>query len=85
MRLGGFHQVACYLSSVGKVWGSAGLKDMLANSDVYAEGTVDMILQGKEFNRGIRAFILAYEAMSQLRFECFLLWLRDHKKVIPEK
>ena len=66
VRLGGFHGEICYLSSLGKIWGSAGLKDMLVNSDVYAEGTVDMILQGKEFNRGIRAFILAYETLSQL-------------------
>ena len=64
--LGGFYGEICYLSSLRKIWGSAGLKDMLVNSDVYAEGSVYMILQGKEFNRGIRAFILAYETLSQL-------------------
>ena len=53
--LEGFYGEICYLSSLGKIWGSAGLKYMIVNSDVYTEVTVDMILQGKEFNRGIHA------------------------------
>ena len=69
VHLGGFHGEICYLFSLGNIWGSAGLKDMLVYSDVYAEGTVDMIFQGKEFNRGIRAFILAYETLSQLSYD----------------
>ena len=62
--LGGFHCEICYLSSLGKIWESAGLKDIIVNSDVYAEGTLYMILQGKEFNRGIQTFILTYETLS---------------------
>ena len=42
-----------------------------------------MILQGKDFNPGIRAFILTYEALCQLGFACFLLWLTDHNQLIP--
>ena len=62
--LGRFHCEICYLSSLGKIWESAGLKDIIVNSDVYAEGTLYMILQGKEFNRGIQTFILTYETLS---------------------
>ena len=60
MRMGGFHKISSYNGSVGKLWDSTGLKDLLVQLDVYAEGTVDLILQEKEFNRGIRAYILAY-------------------------
>ena len=59
-------------------WGSAGLKDLLCNCDVYAEGTMDMILQGKDFNRGIRVFFVAYEVLSQTIFENFLLWMEQN-------
>ena len=84
VRLGGFHGVSSLLSSYGKIWGSAGLRDLLSNSDVYAEGTVDMILQGKDFNRGVRAFILAYEALAQLRFEGFIKWLEENQQKISQ-
>ena len=67
MRMGGYHKISSYNGSVGKIWGSTSLKDLLVQSDVYAEGTVDLILQEKEVNRGIRAYILAYEALSQVR------------------
>ena len=67
MRMGDFHKIPSYNGSVGKVYGSTGLKDILVQSDVYAQGTVDLILQGEEFNQGIRAYILTYEALSQLR------------------
>ena len=82
--LEGFYGKICYLSSLGKIWGSAGLKDMIVNSDVYTEVTVDMILQGKEFNRGIHAFILSYETLSQLRCEEFLEWIQENKHVISQ-
>ena len=67
MRMGDFHKILSYNGSVRKVYGSTGLKDILVQSDVYAQGTVDLILQGEEFNQGIRAYILTYEALSQLR------------------
>jgi hypothetical protein len=31
--------------------GDGGLKDLLVDSSVYAAGTVDQMLNGKEFNR----------------------------------
>ncbi|VDI73250.1 Hypothetical predicted protein, partial [Mytilus galloprovincialis] len=56
IRLGGFHTLSCFIAAIGKLWGDGGLKDLLVDSSVYASGTVDQMLNGKEFNRAVRAF-----------------------------
>ena len=61
LRLGGFHTLSCFMSALGIIWATAGLRDLLVDSGVYAGCTVDQILQGNQFNRGIRAYTLAYE------------------------
>ena len=66
-RMGGFHGACSFNGVVGMVWGSAGLKDLFVDSGTYAEGTTILILMGKEFNRGLRFFVLGYETFSQLR------------------
>jgi hypothetical protein len=52
---------------------TTGLRDLLVDSGVYAGCTVDQILQGKQFNRGVRAYTLAYEALAALN------WIEDVK------
>ena len=44
----------------------SGAENLLTDSGLYAGGTVDLFLQGKEYSRAVRALILAYmyEAMS---------------------
>ena len=44
----------------------SGAENLLTDSGIYAGGTVDLFLQGKEYSRAVRALILAYmyEAMS---------------------
>lgn len=58
LRLGGFHTLSCYMSALGKICATAGLRDLFVDSGVYAGCTVDQILQGKQFNRGVRAYTL---------------------------
>ena len=76
LRMGSFHAMMSFLSSMGKSWGGAGLRDLLVDYGVYAAGTVELFLQGKEYNRAVTAFIYAYEALSQVRFSEFLKWLQ---------
>ena len=62
VRLGGFHTLSRFIASIGKLWGDCGLKDILVDSSVYAAGTVDQMMCGKQFNRAVRALIMEYEA-----------------------
>ncbi|CAG2201224.1 unnamed protein product [Mytilus edulis] len=43
-----------FIATVGKLWASAGLSDLLVDSGIYASNTVDQMLVGKQFNRGVR-------------------------------
>ena len=36
LRLGGFHSLSCFFSSIGKLWAGGGLRDLLVDSGVYA-------------------------------------------------
>ena len=63
------------------------LKDLLVDSSVYAAGTVDQMLNGKELNRAVRALMLAYEAMSVSWLDTFFSWCveNDLMKSFPER
>ena len=74
VRLGVFHTLSCYIAAIGKLWGDGGLKYLLVDSSVCAAGTVDHMLNGKEFNRATRAFALAYEALSGSWLSAFFSW-----------
>ena len=83
IRLGGFHTLNCYTSSIGKLWASAGLYDLLVNSDVYAANSTLQILEGKQYSRAIRALTLAYEVMLE-HFICgFWQWCSDISLLTP--
>ena len=85
LRLGGFHSVSCFLSSIGKLWADGGLRDLLVDSGVHAGNTAELILVGKEFNRDVRGFTLVFEAMQVLFIAAFIHWCRtfDYIDQIP--
>ncbi|CAG2187720.1 unnamed protein product [Mytilus edulis] len=81
IRLGGFHGVSCFIATVGKLWESAGLSDLLVDSGIYASNTADQMLVGKQFNRGVRGLTLAFEALMVLLFKAFFNWCRDENRM----
>ena len=83
LRLGGFHTVCCFIRSIGKLFTDAGLKDLLVESGIYAEATVNMMLAGKQFHRSVRGLTLAYEALMQIFLEEFIKWLETHQTSQP--
>jgi hypothetical protein len=66
-----------------RVRGDCGLKDILVDSSVYAAGTVDQMMCGKQFNRVVRALILVYEALRSLWLSAFVQWCEDNGIVNP--
>ena len=59
-------QCRALLRQLVKLWGDGGLKDLLIESSVYADGSVEQMITGKQFNRAIRALTLVYETLSSL-------------------
>ena len=74
--------MSCYISAVGKLWSSAGLRELLVDSGAYAGCTVDQILIGKQFNRGIRAYTLVYEALMTLWLSAFFKWFSEEGHMV---
>ena len=70
--------MSCFVASIGKLWDDGGLKDLLIESRVYAAGTVEQMMTGKQFNRAARALTLAYEALSSLWLSAFFEWCREN-------
>jgi hypothetical protein len=45
---------------------------------VYAAGSVEQMMTGKQFNRAVRALTLVYEALSSLWLSVFFEWCREN-------
>ncbi|CAC5408181.1 unnamed protein product [Mytilus coruscus] len=78
LRLGGFHTLSCFIACIGKLWSDGGLRDLMADSGVYAGCTVDQMLLGKQFNLSVRGLTLVYEALRSLWFVSFFRWCEEN-------
>jgi hypothetical protein len=72
LRLGGFHTLSCFITSVCKLWGDGGLADLLVDSGVCAACTVEQMFSGKQFNRAVRGLTLTYKAVMSLWLASFV-------------
>ena len=70
--MGVFHTICNFLGIIGKRFLDAGLRDSAVESEVIAEGSVDRVLNGQQYNRGVRLHKLLYEALKRLAWKGFL-------------
>lgn len=77
VRLGEFHTCLSFLGILGKRFGSAGLRDLMIESGIVAQGSINGVITGHHYNRSIRAHKLLYESFERLRFREFLTSLTD--------
>ena len=78
LRLGGFHTICTLLAVIGKRFGNAGLRDIAIESGVIAEGSVNAVLDGKQYNRSVRFHKLMYEAFMRIIWEQFTSWVTNN-------
>ena len=76
-RLGAFHTISFLLCVIGKRFSPAGLRDVIIESGVIEEGSVDGILTGKAHNRTVRFHKLMYEACTRLIRRGFMDWFEE--------
>ena len=69
LMMGMFHMLMMFMHILSKRFSAVGLRDVLIQSGVVAEGSVDKALSGKMYNRGIRLYKLAYEAITRKVFD----------------
>ena len=75
LRMGAFHTSCIFIAVIGKRFSAAGLKDICIEATLVGTGSADSIMKGKQYNRGVRAFKIVYEALQRLKLDAFAEWL----------
>lgn len=79
VRLGGFHMLMSFLGAIGVIMEDSGLKELW--SKVYAEKSVDNMLNGHSYARAVRAHFLTLRALGKIILDDFDIE-DSHKTVI---
>ena len=79
------HLLMSYIASVGNLYGDAGIKHLLHESGVFAAGTVNQMLAGKDFDRILRGLYLINEVMHDRLLSNFLAWCSRREEAVSEE
>jgi hypothetical protein len=82
---GGMHLPMSIFAGIDHLYGDAGLQHLLHESGVYAPGSAQHILSGKDFDRALRALKLVDEALSCRFMHQFNQWRGERGMVIPDQ
>ena len=72
LQMGGFHASCNFLAVIGKRFGDAGLKDLIIESGLLGEGSVDQVMKGKHYNNAMRIHHAGVEAFTRKKIESSL-------------
>ena len=72
LRLGEFHTLCSFLTTVSSRFRNSGLEDILIESGIVAAGSMNSVLRCTSYNKCIRAYKLMYEALRRLQIADFL-------------
>ena len=70
-RMGTFHIICVLLAVIGKRFADSGLRELLVDGKVVSSGSVNAVLDGKHYNRAVRAHLTLAEALEQFRWRQF--------------
>ena len=73
-RMGTFHVICVLLAVIGRRFGDAGLRDVLVEGNVISSGSVSAALEGRHYNRAVRAHLVVAEVFEHLRWRSFEEW-----------
>ena len=70
LRLGAFHTCCAFLAAIGSRL-DACIRDLFVEGDVLGTGSMDTLLAGKHYNRGVRCHKLVLETLQRLKLLAF--------------
>ena len=74
---GGMHLIMSLFSDIGCLYEDAGLKNILIDSNVFAAGTVQQIMKGKDFDRALESYKMLEEVLLKRFFIQFNVWCEE--------
>ena len=78
--MGGFYACVIFLAVIGKRFVFGGLHDLIVEARLSGPESVNQILNGKEYNYGIRICKVMFEALQRAKLDVFEEWLQKEKK-----
>ena len=84
-RLGGLHMSMNFMKAIGQQFQSSGLLELWTESDLLGEKTAAKVLAGKDYEKGMRAHKITFQAMWEILMPQFLQFLRKHNHELKEK
>ena len=78
LRMGAFHIMCNLISIIGKRFQDSGLKDIIIEAGIVAQGSVAGVLEGRQYNRAVRTHKCMYEAFLRMAFKEFPVWMEQH-------
>ena len=81
---GGMHLLMSVFAGIGHLYGDVGLRELLFESDVFAVGSVQQILSGKDFDKAMQAFKLVDEALSTRFLIQFRKWCSKNNRAFSD-
>ncbi len=79
------HLLMSLFSGIGYLYGAAGLRNLLHESGVFAQGTAQQMLSGKDFDRALNGFKLVEEVLTGRLLIQFKKWCMQKEKIIPNE
>ena len=73
--VGAFHSICNFRVTIGKRFKYTWLKDIAVESAVIAEGLIEVLLEGRQFNRTVRIHKIIYKALQRLIWKEFYSWI----------
>ena len=78
LTMGAFHTICNLMGTIGKRFQDAGLRDLAIESGIVAEGSINAVMEGRQYNRALRLHKLVYEAFLRQAWKGFYAWLENH-------
>ena len=85
LQMGALQMPCTLLAVIGKRFGDAGLPDILIESEVIAPRSLPGVLDGKHYNKSVRAHKIVFEVLLRLHWELFQDWLKTNHPEYEEK
>jgi hypothetical protein len=67
----GFHLLCSYMGALGKSIRCSGFEEILVESGIFASGSIENVMSGKDYNRALRVHKLVFEALERLLLQEF--------------
>ncbi|CAB3983002.1 Hypothetical predicted protein [Paramuricea clavata] len=83
-RLGGLHISMNFLKFLGQHVQDSGLSEIWVESILLGPRTVEHVLDGKEYSKGVRAHKVTLQAMCQILLPQLLAYIRERDKDLKE-